>query len=460
MCAQTSQLAPDSIPRLQNISQHEFSTPVKKINDGDDLNFFLSSLAYRNLMQWLLQLTRSMFPTKEADGKSISTSTLDSPPSLSRNVLRLQQMLSSLTDLIQRAPPDTGPRRFGNVAFREWFRIAEEDAASLLDEYLDGGQLSDPAKDTPQRTALRDELKVYLVGSFGSAQRLDYGTGHELSFLAFLGSLWKMGLFEDGEEQSIVVGIIQPYLTLMRRLILTYTLEPAGSHGVWGLDDHSFVPYIFGSAQLGPAITSTSPIPTEGSLSTAPSPASVADKTLVRDYASSNMYFSAIQFIHDVKRGPFWEHSPVLYDISGIKDGWGKINKGMLKMYAAEVLGKFPVVQHFPFGSLWRWERDPEASQLGEGSIHAMQQPKSKDVPPPPMPTSSVGTAAPWAKQGTQMGTSIPQMQASTGLPSTRAPWASNTGGVGGRGPAAPSANMPAPGQRRSHPSTDMNAKR
>jgi serine/threonine-protein phosphatase 2A activator len=41
----------------------------------------------------------------------------------------------------------------------------------------------------------------------------------------------------------------------------------------------------------------------------------------------TNMYFSAIGFINDVKRGPFWEHSPMLYDISGIRDGWGKINK-------------------------------------------------------------------------------------------------------------------------------------
>lgn len=39
------------------------------------------------------------------------------------------------------------------------------------------------------------------------------------------------------------------------------------------------------------------------------------------------MYFSAVGFIRDVKTGPFWEHSPMLFDISGIRAGWGKINK-------------------------------------------------------------------------------------------------------------------------------------
>ena len=117
------------------------------------------------------------------------------------------------------------------------------------------------------------------------------------------------------------------YLELVRRLILTYTLEPAGSHGVWGLDDHSFLPYIFGSAQLSPAISSTSEISTEGSLPSAPNPGDVAKAAAVERERGRNMYFSAIGFIYDVKKGPFWEHSPILYDVSGVKAGWAKINK-------------------------------------------------------------------------------------------------------------------------------------
>ncbi len=221
---------------------------------------------------------------------------------------------------------------------------------------------------------------------------------------------------------------IDSYLRLIRKLITTYTLEPAGSHGVWGLDDHSFAPYIFGSAQLTRPINETDPMPTEGSVRGAPRPADVTKAVIVDDYRQTNMYFSAIGFINDLKTGPFWEHSPMLFDISGIRDGWGKINKGMIKMYNAEVLSKFPVVQHFPFGTLFSWDVDPNATapptQSGSSTPTATA---TSTAPAPPQP--SAGTSAPWAASSrappTMAGTAAPWAQSSrtpSSIPTTRMP--------------------------------------
>lgn len=124
------------------------------------------------------------------------------------------------------------------------------------------------------------------------------------------------------------------YLELIRTIIKRYTLEPAGSHGVWGLDDHSFIPYILGAAQLAqPTVSGSESFPEEGSLSDAPDTGGVAKANIVSREHKTNMYFSAVGFIYDVKRGPFWEHSPMLFDISGVRAGWAKINKVGYPLY-------------------------------------------------------------------------------------------------------------------------------
>lgn len=310
---------------------HTFIQPVKRINEPHDVPSFLASHAYTQIVAFLFQLNAAMFPTITND-KHIQTWT--EAPTDSAPVNQLRELLAKLDDMIDEAPPDPGPRRFGNISFRKWYELAEARLPELLAKHLPTNVLSSggDAAQEEGRTTARDELSTYLLGSFGSPQRLDYGTGHELSFLAFLCGIWKVGGFrnvDDGvEERAIVLGLLEPYLGLVRRLIKTYTLEPAGSRGVWGVDDNAFLPYIFGSAQLCPPLSSVhDPLPSDGSLHDAVDPADIIKPGVIERERHSNMYFGAVGFIYDVKRGPFWEHSPILYDISGIKTGWAKINK-------------------------------------------------------------------------------------------------------------------------------------
>ncbi|KAH8684682.1 Phosphotyrosyl phosphatase activator [Tricladium varicosporioides] len=317
------------LPILGTSQSHSFQEPTKKINEGHDVPRFLMSHAYSDIGIFIMQLNTAMCPRKSSISSDIQTWQLNDSYLLSEPVQKLQELLKTIEAIIDEAPPDPGPRRFGNVSFRKWYEILESRIRKLLAIHLSSTVLDFGAGDV----SVLDELIPYLLGSFGSPQRLDYGTGHELSFLAFLGCIWKLGGFRtegfhDGDvERSLVLNVIEPYLQVVRRLILTYTLEPAGSHGVWGLDDHSFLPYIFGSAQYCPAINEGDAVPLEGSLEGAPNPGDVAKKIVVSRERKHNMYFSAVGFINDVKTGPFWEHSPILFDISGVRTGWGKINK-------------------------------------------------------------------------------------------------------------------------------------
>ncbi|KAL6802466.1 Phosphotyrosyl phosphatase activator [Trichoderma sp. SZMC 28012] len=338
-----------------------FQTPVKRIHQTDDVRRFLVSEAYRDIGIFILQLNHALCP-RQPNGDSVpSVFPLSSRSTTTASIQSCQALLSRIQKLIGNAPPDPGSQRFGNVSFRKWFQLLNNE----LDDFLDHGLLGETLRIGNGHA--KNEVASYLLGAFGSPQRLDYGTGHELNFIAFIGCLWKLGHFKDGIqggdiEREIVLLVIKPYLDIVRQLITTYTLEPAGSHGVWGLDDHSFIPYIFGSAQLTRPISSElDPMPIEGSVRGAPKPSDVTNPGIVEDLRQTNMYFSAVAFINDVKKGPFWEHSPMLFDISGIKDGWGKINKGMIKMFNAEVLSKFPVIQHFPFGSLFAWDENRQA---------------------------------------------------------------------------------------------------
>jgi serine/threonine-protein phosphatase 2A activator len=172
-----------------------------------------------------MQLNIAMCPRKRSGSQEVQTWQLDTISSLPESVRKLQQMLERIDAIIDEAPPDTGPRRFGNVSFKKWYEILELRVQELLQSHLPQAVLDFGVNSSNGASAL-DELTPYLLGGFGSAQRLDYGTGHELSFLAFLGCIWKLGGFTEGYsfdgslERSIVLGVMEPYVLSMTFILL------------------------------------------------------------------------------------------------------------------------------------------------------------------------------------------------------------------------------------------------
>ncbi|EWC46885.1 hypothetical protein DRE_03897 [Drechslerella stenobrocha 248] len=338
-----------------DVSSHTFHEPKKLINSLQDLQPFLNSKAHRLIVSFIQHLSKAVTP-RGPDTRSTESCFADSADIVvSPPVAQIVELLATIQAIIDERSPE------------------------LLRKYLPAHIVNAPPRESG--VSALDELNVYLLGGFGSAQRLDYGTGHELSFFAFLCGIWVLGGFETGRDEfALVFKAFGAYLEIVRKLVVTYNLEPAGSHGVWGLDDHSFLPYIFGSAQLAATPEGSGP----------PAPGSIVEESTVARERKRNMYFGAIGFIRDVKTGPFWEHSPYLYDISGAIGGWKKINQGMMKMYAAEVLGKFPVVQHFPFGSIFSWDQAPGASLSSSSSGFDTAAPTSNSsTMPPPSTTPS-----------------------------------------------------------------------
>ena len=213
----TASFPPRTLQVIDRRAEHRFKVPAKCIHDGDDVSFFLASRAYTDILTFIFQLTAAIIPRKVTEAQTgeatvrewrLQDDDVPVPP----KVERLGQLMETLKGIIDNAPPDTGPRRFGNVSFRKWYDIVKDRLSDgLLNDYLPAEIL---ALGSDAEVSARAELEAYLIGSFGSSQRLDYGTGHELSFLAFLGCLWKLGAFPDSDggelERALILKVIEP----------------------------------------------------------------------------------------------------------------------------------------------------------------------------------------------------------------------------------------------------------
>lgn len=258
-------------------------------------------------------------------------------------IVTIVENLHQLSKLVDENPAIDQPQRFGNVAYRTWFEKMSNESTSMCEKVL-----------PEELKAAAVELSAYWVDSFGNKSRIDYGTGHEMNFFVFLFcvekacQLHKSGNSnseneeakdEDGVLGAMITIVFSAYMDLVRKLQLTYRMEPAGSHGVYSLDDYQFLPFYFGSSQLDNSQLEPKDIPELGKMSA---------------HKNEFLFCAAIDYINQVKTGPFSEHSNMLWNMSNVPH-WKKVNEGLMKMYKAEVLSKFPIMQHLLFGSLFKF---------------------------------------------------------------------------------------------------------
>ncbi|KAI0125878.1 serine/threonine-protein phosphatase 2A activator 2 [Xylariales sp. AK1849] len=307
-----------ALPSPPEASSLSFQIPSRRILSIKDHELFLSSPTYDLILAFIFGLSDAVVDTPISSVKDNDLS----PP-----IKSILAILDEVEALVHDTPPDeSGGSRFGNKLFRVFLDKTKTVSASWHRKF---GVVSLDAV---------AEAETYLLQSFGNRTRIDYGSGHELNFMIWLLCLYQLRVLQSPDFKAVVLKVFTRYLALMRTIQSTYYLEPAGSHGVWGLDDYQFLPFLLGASQLlhHPFIT----------------PLAIHQELTLEEFGHDFMYLGQVSFVNSTKtvKGLRW-HSPMLDDISSAKS-WGKVEGGMRKMFVAEVLRKLPVMQHFLFGSL------------------------------------------------------------------------------------------------------------
>ena len=288
----------------------------KRIKSDQDLHHFHhTSPGYKLILSYLEKLCLAV------KGKLTIPQT-----SLSPSLTSIVSLVEQIEVLINSIEPIHQPMRFGNKAYRTFHEQLTETAATLMVE-----------SGIPEESI--EELIPYLLDSFGNPVRIDYGTGHELAFLGFIIILAETKFVEVCDE--LVLIVFRKYFSLVRLVTSKYCMEPAGSHGVWGLDDYHHLPFLLGAAQL------------IGHEADVCQPRGILGKT-----EEGGLFGDGVGYVKSTKCkfAPFHEVAPMLYDLTSRMDNWSLVCYGLMQMYKSEVLGKRPIMQHFFFGNVIKWE--------------------------------------------------------------------------------------------------------
>ncbi|KAH8385494.1 hypothetical protein KR093_011242, partial [Drosophila rubida] len=243
----------------------------------------------------------------------------------------------------QQQAPSSAKRLTVVEAYRGWSRAMQRCVFGLLERAL-----------PPHQCEHVGELGQYLANAFGNQARLDYGSGHELSFLFFMCGLFRIRVLQPADEPAAALLLFQRYLQLVRRLQLQFELSAAGFQGAYSLDDYQFVPYLWGAAQL----CHTPPF----------TPRQLLLPAVYGQWQRHYLLAGCVGFVADSKEGSFATHSCQLWSITTLSS-WTQVYRGLHNMYLKEVLNQFHMLRHMYFGQVMSFDPAPASSQLARPQL-------------------------------------------------------------------------------------------
>ena len=176
----------------------EYKKPEKQIKNAVDVESWIKSKGLGLFLTSLLLLI------------DINTST-SIPQQKSNRVLTLLSALDTIEAQIPIILTSDShlKNRFGNPLFKVLLTWLSKHCSHLLngDTY-------------------NEESGWYFQNSFGST-RLDYGSGHEMNFMAFIIIEYKQNQTNEFGQELIKL-VYARYITLIRTIISSFNLEPAG----------------------------------------------------------------------------------------------------------------------------------------------------------------------------------------------------------------------------------------
>ncbi|XP_043656918.1 serine/threonine-protein phosphatase 2A activator isoform X2 [Drosophila teissieri] len=271
--------------------------PVCRVQSTSDIEAWLASRAYFTLITYLNNVSTEIQGIRNTDWFPIS-----------QNIRRLTAIFDKLDSMIVANPPAPvvlgATLDPGNKGYRRWAHSMLRDIYQLVEKAVPCSKCRHV-----------NELGVYLSGSFGSSTKIEYGTGHELSFLFFMCALFKAEILNQEEDLAAsALVLFDRYMQFVRRL------------------------------------------------------QKMLNEDTIAQYRKAYMLINCVGHMAATNIGTFARHSSQLWSLAALSS-WSKIHRSLMFMYMEEILLDVDNLNALRFGEMMSFEKDKSGLHLGNARM-------------------------------------------------------------------------------------------